>query len=122
MLETGRVILRVLERLAEGEIKMKTIRVAKILAGELRAHGLQLLGAEAEGLQIREAPVRLAEVRCNTQTPAIRADGLLLASCGAQRMAVAEPNLCVAGVPCQHLGVSLDRLLVIADPCQHHRQ
>ena len=50
----------VLERLAEREREVELVRTVLFQRGQPRAHRLDLLGAEAEGLEVGEAPPGLA--------------------------------------------------------------
>src|SRR5256885_14122230 len=45
----------ILERLAERELELQAIVVPEVLPRQLRLHGRDIAGAEAEGLQVREA-------------------------------------------------------------------
>ena len=120
--EAARIVLSVLERLAQGKIKMEPILIAEIGALQPRAHRLQFFGAESKGLEIGQAPVRFTEIRCDADAPAISADGLLLAPGRAQRVSIAHPDLGVLWVPRQYLDVGLDGLGVVTNSCQHHSQ
>ena len=61
LFERRRVVLEVLERLAEREVEVHAVLEPEVVTQELRAHRGDVVLAETEGLQVREAPVRLAE-------------------------------------------------------------
>src|SRR5262249_49572755 len=60
VLERRGIVARVLERLAHREVEVIAVLVDEIGARELSPHGGEIGIGEAEGLEIREAPVRLA--------------------------------------------------------------
>ena len=121
MLERLRVFVGILQRLADREFEMQAILRAEVAALQLLAHRLQLIGVEAEGLQVGQAPVRLAETGFQRDAPAVSLDRAVLESCGLQRMAVAHPDPGVARIFGEDSVIDLDRWRVVADPAQDHR-
>ena len=91
------VVRAIFERFAEREIEMEAMLRGKLIGGkivarELRAHRRDLVVAEAEGLEIGEAPIRLAEAGIERDAAPISSDGLVLTPGGLQRVAVAHPH------------------------------
>ncbi len=76
----------ILECLAERETEMKAIDGAYTFRRLGGPQPPQLLIGEAVGLEIREAPVRIAEIRPTRRRPAVGLDRLLAPSEGLQRM------------------------------------
>src|SRR6185436_2736936 len=56
LIERRRVFAHVFERLAEREMEMEAVVVGEIFALDLRTHGGDVIGREAEGLEVRETP------------------------------------------------------------------
>ena len=105
----------VLQCLAEREVKVEAILFIQVGSLQLRAHRSDVRLREPEGLQVREAPIGLAEMRRQLDTLAIGAETLVLATGRLQRMAVAHPDLGVARILGEHVCIQPDRLLVFAD-------
>ncbi len=87
---------------------------------ELALHRGDVGLAEAEGLQVGQAPVRLAEARLELDGAAIGRDRFLLASRRLQRVALAEPDPGLLRILPQQFLVDADRPVVIADAREHH--
>ena len=113
------VVGAVFQGLAQREIKMETMFVGEVVTRQLRAHRRDLVVAEAEGLEVGQAPVRFAETGIQRNAAAIRGDGLRLASGGFQRMAVAHPHPRVVGVFAQQRVVERDAGGVFAQPTEN---
>ncbi len=105
----------VLQCLAEREVKVEAILFIQVGSLQLRAHRSDVRLREPEGLQVREAPISLAQMRRQLDTLAIGAETLVLATGRLQRMAVAHPDLGVARILGEHVCIQPDRLLVFAD-------
>ena len=120
MLEGGRVVARVLVRLAQGEVQMHAIHLVDRGVIDARAHRREVGFGEAERLEVGEAPVRLAEGWIAGDGAAVGRDALVLPALGLQHVAVAEPDLGVRRVLLEELGVHPARALVLADAAQDH--
>ena len=59
--ERRRVVAGILQRLAQGEVQVQAVLVRKIGARALRTHHRHVVVAEAEGLQVGQAPPHFAE-------------------------------------------------------------
>ena len=113
--------LLVFERLAHGELKVEAVLQREVDARELRLHRLEICRAEANGLQVREAEPRLAELRREFEGAPVCREAVRLAPGALQRMAVAQPDLRVARVLREHAGIQLGRRIDVADPRQDPR-
>src|SRR5580704_5872300 len=81
----------ILARFAEGELEMQPVVVREVAARERRAQCNDLDLAEAEGLEVGEAPVRLAERRLERNRAPVCADAFVLAAGGLERVSEAHP-------------------------------
>ena len=70
------VLAAILERLAEREAEVIAVRRAECAGVDLLAHGRDLRVREAIGLEVGEAPVRVAEIRALPRGLAVVAFGL----------------------------------------------
>ena len=120
MLERLRIFVCIFERLAHRELELKSTVGIQIAALQLLAHRNEILGTEAEGLQVCHAPVRLAGARIKRDAFAVSSDGASEEACGFQRIAIAHPDSRTVRVFHEDLVVESDRLLVVADPAQDH--
>ena len=100
---------------------MQAIVLSEIRARQLPTHCGQLVGAEAEGFQIGQAPPDFAERRLEFQAAAIGSNGAVAVPGGFQRMAIAHPHFRIARVVFQQVGIDADGGFVVTDPAQHHR-
>src|SRR5262245_20482782 len=89
------------------------------MPSELSAHGLDLVGPEAEDLEIREAPVGLAQMGREGDALAIRGDALVVVACRLQGVARDHPDLRMIRVLAQQLALDPDRPLVFARAYEH---
>ena len=113
------VFAAILERLAQCEVEMIAILGSEVVAGELCTHRVDLCVVEAERLEVCEAPVRLAEMRCQLEAPEIGVDALALAVGGLEHVPVAHPGLGLLRILAQHLGIELDGGREVAEAAQH---
>src|ERR1700731_963051 len=90
--ERRAVVLLILEALAQGEMEVIAIFGLKITARQLRLHQPQVVGAEAEGLEIGETPPRFSEARINRQRAAVGADPIARVTGGLERMTITQPE------------------------------
>ena len=108
----------ILQRLAQREIEMEAMLGVEIITKELRAHRRDLVVAEAEGLEIGETPIRLAEAGIERDAAAIGGDGLVLTPGGLQRVAVAHPHPRVVRIFAEDRFVQFDAGVVFAETAQ----
>ena len=121
MRERVGVILAIFERLAKREFEMQAVFDGKIVALERALHDFNFWIAEAERLEVGEAPPRVAEVKISfDRAPVCRDRAFALAS-GLQRMPVGKPDLRLPRMFARQCLVDFDRGLVFADPAQHRR-
>ena len=108
-------VAAVLQRLAEGEAEVGPVFHASVRVGRLSAHRVDLGGAEAIGLEVRQAPVGVAEVGPGGRRRAIGLDRLGQAPHGLKR--VAQPKGHVPGRRGvrPHAAIDRDGALVLAD-------
>ena len=118
--ERALVLGLVLERLAERELEVAAL-LAVDLAAQRGAHRRDLVGGEAEGLEVREAPPGLAVARVERDRAAVGLDRARLVAGRAERVAEAEPDLRVARILLEQGFVERDRGFVVAHAAEHHR-
>src|SRR6266478_7311452 len=80
--ERSRELRGVLAGLAEREFQVQSIVDRAFYPRQLTAHCLDVGGGKAKRLQIGEAPPGDCEIRYQLETPAVRADGLVLPTRG----------------------------------------
>src|SRR5687768_1434126 len=119
MLERLCIVAAVFECLAERELEMESIIGRELAASELLPHGLRLRGREAKGLEIRETPIRLAEIRRALNALEIGVDALGIVAGGLQRMSEAHPDFRLVGVFLEHASIVLDGCAVFADAAEN---
>ena len=119
MIEGGGMVGRVLQRLAEREMQVEAVVVGQPLPRQRRAHRRDVVGSEAEGLEVGEAPPGLAERRAAHDGGAIGGDALRRPPDGLERMALAHPRLGVFGVAGEQAGIQRDRRVMLALTRQH---
>ena len=78
VLERLGVFAGVFQRLAECEFEMEAVVGREVGPPQQAAHRLDLAGGEAEGLEVGQAPVGLAEARIEFDAPAVGLDGAFL--------------------------------------------
>ena len=117
--ERARVVLAIFQRLAERERDVQPVLPCKIVARERRAHVRDLGFVEAERLEIREAPVRLAEVRIERDAAAIRIDRAVGVAGRLERVAIAQPDVRLRRLLTEQRRVDRDRRLVVAGAAEH---
>jgi hypothetical protein len=100
---------------------VEAILLFEFRARQLRAHRFDVSRREAEGLEVREAPVDFAQLRRELDALAIRADRFVLPAGGLERVAIAHPDLGVVRILRQHARVQLDGLRVLTDARQDRR-
>ena len=113
--ERRRVFAAIFQRLADGEFEMQAVFVVEVRARDRLPHRLQLFVAETERLQIREAPVRLAELRIDPCAHRVRMNRAIVMTGGLQRMAATEPDRSLIRIFAQQRFVDFDGGLVVAD-------
>ena len=121
MRKRGGVIGLVLQRLANGELEMLAILVGQPRLRQFGAHGAQVLGRKAEGLQIGQAPPDLATARIQLQAAPIGVNRALLVAGRLQGMAIAHPDARVLGIFVEDRGIQVDGRGIVANPTQHDR-
>ena len=121
VLEGFGVAAGVLQRLAQGEVKVHPVIGTEVFALELRAHVRNVGGVEAVGLEVRQAEPHLTQARIELDRPAVGADAVVGSPGGLQRVAVTHPDLRLARVLLEDVLVDADGLLVFADARQHRR-
>ena len=84
MRERLRVVARILESLAQGEIEMKPVFLRQVVAPQLRLDGGYFRGIESERLEIRQTPIGFAKIRRLGDASAIRFDAVVLAAGGGE--------------------------------------
>ena len=94
---------------------MKPVVGRQRRARELLAHGLRLRRREAKRLEIREAPVSLAEIRRPFDALEIGVDALGVVAGGLERVPQAHPHLGLVRIVREHASVLLDGRRVLAD-------
>ena len=120
-LERGRVIGLVLQRLAEREADLDTALDRQVGGGEQRPHRLDLGVLEAEGFEVGQRPIGLADLGEALDDRAIGRDRILAAPGGAQGMGIGEPRPRRLGDIAQHDLVFGRGAFVVADPGISHR-
>src|ERR1700730_18446791 len=115
VLEGGAVVLLILETLTQCEMKVIPVFGLQIAALQLRLHLSQLLRAEAEGLEVGEAPPRFPETGVQLECAPVGADPLARPAGGLERMPVAQPQLRLARVLLEHAGVDVDGARIFPD-------
>src|SRR6185312_14504468 len=119
MAERRLVLAAVLERLAQGEVKVKAVLGAQIAARQLRAHRADVGRREAKGLEVGETPPHLSEGWLELARAAVGVDALGRAAGGLEHMAVAQPHLAVTGIFAQYLLIDAGGARVLTDAGQH---
>lgn len=118
LLEGFRVEPIVFERLSESKIQMAAIFVGQSATRKLRAYVLDVPWREAKRLDVGKAPIGLAEIRLQRDTPAVRANGIALPAFGLECMAITQPNLKLIGIIFGELLVHSDGAREVPDPDQ----
>jgi hypothetical protein len=109
----------VLQRLAERELEVNPVVVGHIGARELPAHRLDVRRVEAEGLQVGEAPPRLAVTGCQPDGVAVGRDAVTGASRRLEYITVGDPDARIGWVIREHRVESLDGTIVFAQARKH---
>ena len=108
----------VVHRLAEREFEMKPVLVAKARSPQRGPHRRNVRFVEADRLQVREAPPRLAQRGLQLDRLAIGGDAFGLPPDRLQHVAVAQPHARLVRALCRARPVKLDRLVELAEPAE----
>ena len=119
VLEGARVVLQLLEGRAEGEMQVKAVIGAQVVARQLLAHGRDFSFAELVDLEVREAPPGFSALRQQCDAAVVCLDAVGLAARGRERVAVAHPDAGLTGTGLQHCGKKLECLRKIAYLAEH---
>src|SRR5690348_17380465 len=106
----------IVHRLPEREMEMNAVFVGDSCVGKGGIHGGEIQVVKIHGLEIREAPPRLAKGRLYLNSLAVRTNSIRLPADGLEHMAVAKPNARLVGRMGEDVLVHSDRLVEIAEP------
>jgi hypothetical protein len=84
----------------------------------LRLHRNDLVRLEPESFEIREAPIRFAQIRCELDALTVRFEASILMTRRLQRMSIAQPYFRIARILLEHFGINCHRLIVFTDAAQ----
>ena len=105
----------VLERPAQRECQVHPVDLPCGRRFRRGPHARHLLRREAIGLEVRETPIRVPEIRTTRRRPAVGADGLLPAAERLLRVGDREVQFGILGRSLQQLAVQAHRPLVLAE-------
>ena len=118
----GFLVLRgVLQGLAQRKLQVETVLRRQGVAAQLGAHRLDLARVEAEGLEVGEAPVGLAEAAFQRDRTAVGPDPVVEPAGGLQGVAVAHPQPRLVRVGCEDGLVDRQRRGVFAERPEDRR-
>jgi hypothetical protein len=121
MLEGGRVLVAVFQRLAQREVQVQAVLGVQVAALQLRAHPGDVGIVEAEGLEVGQAPPGIAEARFERGAAPVGGDRALRVAGGLQCVPQAQPDPGLVRMPGEDALVQPDRFVVIASAAQHDR-
>ncbi len=109
------VALEVLQRLAERIVQVQPVLVVEVGRRQRAQHGRDLLGAEVEGLEVGQAPPRLAQRRGQRDAAQIGLHAVGLPPHRLQHMAQAQPQARLVGMALQQALIGGGAALIVPD-------
>ena len=109
------VVAGVLVGLGEGEVEVDDLALRQVLPLQLLLHGRDLFRLEPEDLEVRHAPVDLAELGLQRDRRAVLAQRLRLLAEGLQRMRIAHVDARQAGLQFDRARIGGRALSHVAD-------
>ena len=120
--ERPRVILAVLQSLAQRIMEVQAVFIRDVPAGELHRHRGLLLAGQVRDLQICEAPVRLTQAGREADGVSVGGHGVFPAPDGSQSVSEIEPDFRLRPIVDHQRLIKLDRSMVFTHKSKAARQ